>query len=141
MEAEASDYAPDETGGMLVGYWSDTGDAVITATIQGGPSALRRPSRFVPDGLWQQERLDEIYLQSGRVHTYLGDWHSHPLGSLRPSGRDRDTAKKVAKSTEARAPQPLTLIAAKSDGEWHWGAFRYRHRRGFDRLAVRPYAQ
>lgn len=131
MEAEAALHGPDETGGMLIGYWSDSGDAVITDTIEGGPGAVRRPSRFLPDGQWQQERLDEIYIRSGRVHTFLGDWHSHPLGGLRPSLRDRDTAKKVAKSKEARASQPLTLICAKREGHWRWAVFGYRRRRGF----------
>jgi integrative and conjugative element protein (TIGR02256 family) len=131
METEAALHAPDETGGMLIGYWSDSGDAVITDTIEGGPGAVRRPSRFLPDGNWQQERLDEIYIRSGRVLTFLGDWHSHPLGGVRPSLRDRDTAKKVAKSKEARASQPLTLICAKREGHWRWAVFGYRRRRGF----------
>lgn len=136
MEAEATEHAPDETGGMLVGYWSETGDAVITGTIGGGPGAVRQPSRFVADGAWQQKRLDQIYLGSGRVHTYLGEWHSHPTGGLRPSYRDRATARKIARTKEARAPKPLMLIAIGDHGVWQWGAFCYRGRRGFRRLTL-----
>lgn len=139
MEADADSYQPDETGGMLIGYWSETGDAVITETIEGGPGAERGRSRFVPDGQWQQERLDEIYVRSGRRHTYLGDWHSHPTGLLRPSRRDRDTAKAVSKTSEARAPEPLTLIASGTTDGWRCGVFLYRRRRGFDKLALRPF--
>jgi integrative and conjugative element protein (TIGR02256 family) len=137
IEAEAARHAPDETGGMLVGYWSESGDAVITGTIEGGPQAVRRPNCFVPDGIWQQERLDEIYIRSGRVHTYLGDWHSHPIGALRPSRRDRDTAKRIAKEKEARAPHPLTVIGSTYDGQWSWAAFCYGRRRGFRELPLR----
>ena len=139
LEAEAAKHAPDETGGMLVGYWSESGEAVITETIEGGPDAIRRPSRFEPNGEWQQERLGELYIQSGRVHTYLGDWHSHPHGVPRPSLRDRDTAKKVAATKAARAPQPLTLICSKGSGDWEWAVFCYRRRRGFRRLNILRY--
>ncbi|HEX3055044.1 MAG TPA: Mov34/MPN/PAD-1 family protein [Gaiellaceae bacterium] len=136
MEADASEHSPRETGGMLLGYWSAQGQAVITKTIPGGPGAVRMRTRFEPDGLWQQEILDEIYLRSGRITTYLGDWHSHPVGVLRPSGRDKSTAKEVAKSQSARAPRPLTLIGVEVGGGWKWGVFRYRGRRGFERLAL-----
>jgi integrative and conjugative element protein (TIGR02256 family) len=138
-EEEAAEHAPDETGGMLVGYWSESGGAVITETIDGGPDAIRRPSRFEPNGAWQQQRLDEIYLQSGRLQTYLGDWHSHPHGAPRPSFRDRETAKKVATAKEARAPRPLTVICSKHNGRWEWAAFCYRRRRGFRRLSIARY--
>ena len=140
MESDADSHKPDETGGMLIGYWSERGDAVITETIEGGPAAERGRSRFVPDGRWQQERLDEIYIHSGRRFTYLGDWHSHPTGLLRPSHRDRETAKAVAKTREARAPEPLTLIASGTKEGWRWGVFRYRRRRGFDQLVLKPFA-
>lgn len=141
LEEEAAEHSPDETGGMMVGYWSEGGEVVITETIEGGPGAVRRPSRFEPDGEWQQQRLDELYVQSGRLHTYLGDWHSHPQGIPRPSFRDRQTAKKVAAAKEARAPQPLTLICSKNSGGWEWAAFSYRRRRGFQRLRIQRYSE
>ncbi len=136
MEADAAEYAFDESGGMLIGYWSENGDAVITNVVAGGPSATRRPNSFVPDGRWQQERLEEIYDRSGRLHTYLGDWHSHPAGALRPSRRDRATARKIARASEARAPQPLTLITVQDGYAWRWRVFRYRSRRNIEQLAL-----
>jgi integrative and conjugative element protein (TIGR02256 family) len=124
---------------MLVGYWSESGEVVIAKTIEGGPRAVRRLSRFEPDGDWQQQRLDEIYIHSGRLHTYLGDWHSHPHGEPRPSFRDRETAKKIAAAKEARAPRPLTLICSEDNGEWVWAAFCYRRRRDFQQLSIVRY--
>lgn len=136
MAADAAEHAPDESGGMLIGYWSENGDAVITNVVAGGPGATRRPNSFVPDGRWQQERLEEIYNRSGRLHTYIGDWHSHPAGALRPSRRDRATARKIAGASEARAPQPLTLITVKDEHAWRWRVFRYRSRRNFKQLTL-----
>jgi integrative and conjugative element protein (TIGR02256 family) len=141
MEADASEHSPRETGGMLLGYSSESGHAVISDIIPGGTNAVRTRTRFEPNGLWQQAILDEIYLRSGRITTYLGDWHSHPTGVFRPSGRDRTTAKQIAKTRAARAPRPLTLIGVQVRDGWRWGAFRYRGRRGFEHLSLERFSR
>jgi integrative and conjugative element protein (TIGR02256 family) len=113
MVREARDHAPQETGGMLIGYrTSELADAeiVVTGLIGAGPEARRTRNRFEPDGPWQQEQLERIYAQSGRVTTYLGDWHSHPRGGTRLSAIDRATYQRVASDRKARAPHPLVLI-------------------------------
>lgn len=139
LEAEAEEFAPDETGGMLVGYSSDR-SLVITRVIPGGPAAIRLASRFEPDGEWQQAELERIYIESGRIETFLGDWHSHPLGVGRPSRRDRRTAARVARSPQARCRTPLTLIAGKTltDG-WTLAPFVYLGWRRFRALTMEAY--
>ena len=126
MMDDASSHLPNESGGMLLGYRSPGGDLVIAELLEGGPDAIRKPTRFVPDGRWQQRQLALAYERSGRIHTYLGDWHSHPGGVLQPSRRDRRTARAVARSKAARAPQPVTLIGTPDkEGRWRWTAFIY----------------
>jgi integrative and conjugative element protein (TIGR02256 family) len=125
MEADASEHAPRETGGMLVGYRSTEGDEVVTGVIIGGPRAMRRSERFVGDGEWQQARLDKVYLESGGVITYLGEWHSHPAGLLKPSRLDRRTARRIARKRAARAPRPLMIIGVTDGDGWRWRAFRH----------------
>ena len=47
MIAEARDWTPLETGGILMGYWSLTGsEVVITHTIGAGPAAIHRRSEL-----------------------------------------------------------------------------------------------
>jgi integrative and conjugative element protein (TIGR02256 family) len=118
--AESAEHAPLETGGMLLGYeGTDAAGTVITALVGHGPLARHARGRFIPDGPWQQEELERIYGESGRVTTYLGDWHSHPNSPPFPSRRDRRTARTVARTRHARAPRPLTVIAGSTaDGEW-----------------------
>jgi integrative and conjugative element protein (TIGR02256 family) len=125
LEAEGRRWAPDETGGMLVGYRTDNGadaDLVITDVIPAGPRAVRERVRFAPDGEWQQRRLEELYEESGRVTTFLGDWHTHPRGGVRPSRVDRRTFRTVAKEKGARAPFPLMLIVGLWQGWRQVGA-------------------
>lgn len=114
--AEATDRAPLETGGMLVGYRGhDRPELVVTAATGPGPRARHRRYTFAPDGHWQQRLLAAIYEQSGRVTSYLGDWHSHPDGRPLPSTRDLKTARKVSRRSSARAPHPITLILDVDD--------------------------
>jgi integrative and conjugative element protein (TIGR02256 family) len=132
MLREARARAPLETGGMLLGYVSpntDPEDVVIERVIGPGPNAKHFSDRFEPDGHWQQCRLADAYQQSGRITTYLGDWHTHPDGLPEPSWRDWRTARRVARSEAARMSRPLMLIVA-SNAEETWTAMAYRWARG-----------
>ncbi len=113
---EAAELAPSETGGILMGYWSTDGAAVVvTNSVPGGPAAVHQRSRFEPDPTWQREEVARLYRTSGRVHTYLGDWHTHPGGSARPSRLDKRTAKTIATAHEARSPRPVFIILSLRD--------------------------
>jgi integrative and conjugative element protein (TIGR02256 family) len=139
LEADADEHDPCETGGMLIGYPSEQ-SLVITRLVPGGPGAIREHARFEPDGEWQQAELERVYAESGRIETYLGDWHSHPIGVARPSRRDRRTAARIARDRHARCRNPLTLIAGKSwrDG-WEFAPFIYRGWRGFLKVSLETY--
>jgi hypothetical protein len=66
-----------------------------------------------------------VYRDSGRVVTFLGDWHSHPHGLPLPSATDVETAGRTAANERARAPRPLMVILGRDDDEWLLLAFRY----------------
>jgi integrative and conjugative element protein (TIGR02256 family) len=99
-----------ETGGLLIGYWTDDDRPVVTDVIGPGPGAVHLPRSFQPDHTWQSEQLANLYAQSGRRRTYLGDWHTHPLGSAEPSRTDRATLRRIAATPAARTPRPLMAI-------------------------------
>lgn len=111
MKAEAQRATPNETGGVFMGYWSrDGSEVVITEVIGPGPAATHRPGSFTPDAGYQEAEIARHYQGSGRLHTYLGDWHTHPGGSARLSRRDRRTISKIARAAAARAPVLLMGI-------------------------------
>lgn len=132
LEREANRHFPDESGGVLLGYADADKPKRIQAVDQigPGPEATHERHRFEPDAAWQTERIAAAYDESGRVVTYLGDWHSHPCGSAVPSVLDRSTARLIARSREARAPHPLMMIVHGCPGEWQVAAYRW----GFWRL-------
>jgi integrative and conjugative element protein (TIGR02256 family) len=128
LVAEANRMAPLETGGVLLG-WGVEGDEVVVADAIGpGARAVHRRHRFEPDSRWQRREITEAYERSGRVHRYLGDWHSHPGGGSNPSGRDRRTARRISRHRASRARQPVMLIL--SDAHDSWKPVPYRLLRG-----------
>lgn len=95
-----------------MGYWGKKNTIHIAAVVGPGPGATHEQHRFVPDHPWQTQRIEEIYIDSGRRTSYLGDWHTHPDGEPRPSIRDKATARLIAEHPPARAPKPILLISS-----------------------------
>ena len=117
---EAEKTYPLETGGVFLGYWAATGrEAVIIEMVGPGPDAVHKTHGFIPDYPYQEEYIADYYAASGRRHTYLGDWHTHPdSAQTRLSWRDRQTLGRIASSPEARSPVPLMGVLAGEPESW-----------------------
>src|SRR3984957_16909674 len=140
MIREADGRSPNETGGVLMGYFSGN-EAVVTEIAGPGPKAIHRKSSFSPDYEFQTERIAESYERSDRLSGYLGDWHTHPQGSLTLSSKDRGTLRRIAHYKEARVLTPVMLLLA-GGRDWRIGAWSYEPRRvmGFGIGRVRQIA-
>lgn len=129
MHAEAQKKHPNETGGVLMGYWdaARTG-VVIKKTIGPGPHALHGRTFFSPDSNYHESQISVIYEKSGYRWTYLGDWHVHPNASTNMSSADRKTLKNIALYKPARAPQPIMLIIGGKRADYKLTAYVLSHR-------------
>lgn len=87
---EMNKWYPNETGGVLIGYWNEN-QPVITQLIDGGPNAVRSKTSFIPDHKYQVDVISKIYKSSNRIETYLGDWHTHPDAKAYLSSTDKKT--------------------------------------------------
>lgn len=148
MQKEAARKYPLETGGVLMGYQvPESREVVVTAAIGPGPMAVHSRTRFIPDAAWQLARISEIYAESARAHTYLGEWHIHPGGTCHLSLLDRKTLCRIASTPEARAPEPVMLILAGQPEQWKIEAVRLRSNgrfcifRQLDKLEVSTYKE
>ena len=122
MIALAGEAYPNETGGVLVGY--DAGNGLVVTDITGpGPAAQHEPAAFTPDAAYQEAEVARLYRNSGRLHTYLGDWHSHPDGGATLSAKDKRTLKRISRHKEARMREPVMAILA---GKIHWELCAWR---------------
>ncbi len=133
LAADHVRYAPDETGGVLLGYWGNVLEVVITEATSAGLGAEHSQARYAPDSKHDASEIARIYEQSGRIHAYLGDWHSHPAGSLGLSRRDRRTLARIGRHEEARAAVPLMAILASESEQltlaiWALGGHERRRR-------------
>lgn len=101
-----------ETGGALLG-WREDDEWVVHTVLGPGPRARHGFSTFEPDAEWQVERGRSIYRESGGMIAYVGEWHSHPRGSRRPSRQDTITMREIASDPAFRAPEPLSAIISR----------------------------
>lgn len=126
MLLDGRTHFPNETGGVLIGYWASDAEAVIATMIEGGPKAKRTRTRFVPDSEFQNARIEKIYQESNQSLAYLGDWHTHPLGRLALSPTDKTTLRRISSYPDARANTPIMLLLAGGDGDWSMAAWCWR---------------
>ncbi|WP_439472059.1 Mov34/MPN/PAD-1 family protein [Brevundimonas sp.] len=125
----AEQYAPLETGGVLLG-WRKGPDRVVTAIVGPGPRALHGRHMFLPDHVWQIAQIDEAFARSNGDLDYLGDWHTHPDGAAALSELDRKTLHKLGRKTA----DSVMAIAAPAEGVgWTLAAWRQPRGRWLDR--------
>lgn len=119
MATDAEAWAPNETGGILAGYWSTKhSECVVTHLVDAGPDAEHRPTGMTPDAAYQDSELDGIFGETDGASVYVGEWHSHPDAPAFPSPIDRATLRRIALHSAAFAPRPLMLLADRLDDRW-----------------------
>jgi integrative and conjugative element protein (TIGR02256 family) len=129
--SEAERAYPQETGGVLMGYWAKRySEVVITTAIGPGPQAQHRQQSFVPDSEFHEAEIARIYHESHRLLTYLGDWHTHPAGSSYLSWRDKRTLSRIAACRESRCPAPIMAVMGEgSNRDWVIRVWKYKRQR------------
>jgi integrative and conjugative element protein (TIGR02256 family) len=134
MAVEAGRWFPRETGGVWMGYEAGD-DVVVTCVIGPGPRAVHEEARFEPDAEYQLAEIDRHYQESGRVDSYVGEWHTHPLGGVNLSPVDQRALREVAQDPASRQPAPLMAILA---GGSRWRLCVWRYRRAWFGTATDP---
>lgn len=118
MIREADSTYPYETGGILLGRHFP-GLFHVTHMVGPGPGARHYKTSFIPDRDWQYEQIDALYGQLSGSLDYLGDWHTHPQGSLSPSETDLALLEAIAATPESRCPTPIMcILAGTGSGKW-----------------------
>lgn len=119
MKREADKFYDFETGGTYMGYWATESEAVVTHNIPAGPRASHQRNHFEPDQAWQIGEIERHYYESGRLDTYLGDWHTHPDATHASlSWADIACLKRIIKTPEARQHRPIMLLVTGRSGDW-----------------------
>lgn len=111
------DSYPYETGGILIGRYSeDLKWAEITA-ITGAPANSKRTlCSFIRS---TQGIITKLKSAWKKQQYYLGEWHYHPNASPRPSGLDLKTMCDLSKNEGLHCPEPILLIIGGGPYNWH----------------------
>lgn len=108
---EASRFLIRETGGILIGYWTKSGDIVITHASSPGLKAYNGYFSFEIDAVYCQGYLNYIFDTTGGALSYLGEWHTHPLGyGLNLSSTDMLNMHHIAKDKSYKCSTPVVIL-------------------------------
>lgn len=119
ITGQANEMRPLETGGILLG-WRDGNDRVVVDVVGPGNAALHGRTKFIPDHSWQVQQINRIFEETSGDIDYLGDWHTHPTGTVRMSAEDHVTLKRIAKKIGGA----VMLIASPVCGQgWTFGGW------------------
>ncbi len=99
---------PLETGGVLTGYYNAGHDtAVITRAAGPPPDSQHGRTRFYRGTQGLNDMLSRLWRKR---EYYLGEWHYHPGGAVRPSAADVKQMQEIAKDAPSRCPEPILLL-------------------------------
>ncbi len=107
-----------ETGGILVGYYTKKHDIAVLTAVSTAPADSRHGRNWFERGVHGLQYWLRSLWNSKRYY-YLGEWHFHPNQSPTPSGEDMQQMRSIAESARYRCPEPLLLvIGGNPRGNW-----------------------
>lgn len=97
-----------ETGGILVGRYSDDGMTVLVRGAGGPPpDSVRGPCTFVRGTSGVDEWLARLWRHGAY---YLGEWHLHPDAPATASPTDLESLRLIATNPDYHCANPVLLI-------------------------------
>ncbi|MEQ9442146.1 MAG: Mov34/MPN/PAD-1 family protein [Cyclobacteriaceae bacterium] len=98
-----------ETGGVLIGRYTETQDCALLTQVVGPTQDSTAGRTWFRRGIKGLQRLIDHYWKSEHSY-YLGEWHFHPFAPPAPSSQDLRQMNNIACSHSYNCPEPLLLI-------------------------------
>ena len=104
-----------ETGGVLIGRYSDDNRLAVVVEATDPPSGSSATAvSFERSATGLAESLTE-YWNKG-LH-YVGEWHYHPTGRPQPSMRDRKQMIQISDDPAYDCPVPILVVVGEARSE------------------------
>jgi len=116
-----------ESGGILLGYYTDQLDCAVVTRVTGPGRGSRAGGTWFERGVAGLQAVVTRLWRSGRGY-YLGEWHFHPDASADPSPDDLQTLRRIACDRGSQCRHPALLILG-GDPATSWTASAYVFRR------------
>jgi integrative and conjugative element protein (TIGR02256 family) len=118
LEAECSKAYEMETGGILIGYYSDDRlTAVITEATSPPKDSTFGNYWFVRGVAGLKTLLTRRWKNVVHRTYYLGEWHYHPADHVTPSDDDFRQMVVIGKSANYQCREPIMLIIGQKYNE------------------------
>jgi len=104
-----------ETGGILIGRTYQKSRVIcVTRTLPPPSDSLETPYAFRRGVKDVPESIQDLYARSGGQLGYVGEWHSHPNGSVTLSKQDKRAARQIQRHLScAQLPTHLLIATEK----------------------------
>ncbi len=121
---------PEETGGVLVGYYTPQRDTAVVTAVEPPPPDSRRGRTWFERGVeGLRELFRELWKRAGSSRRYyLGEWHLHPRGAPWPSSTDRRQMQEIADGPYECPETVLILVGGQPPEAWEVGVWVFRRR-------------
>ena len=123
IDSYSSEFLPNETGGILLGF-NDQNNIYITHATKAGEKALHSPFRFMRDYYFSKRELDNIFIKTEGKCDYIGEWHSHPTNNS-ISILDKFSLLSLTLNPFNNIDKPLLLINVNTGQIWRKDVFVY----------------
>lgn len=98
-----------ETGGVLIGHYTDRLDWAVVTRVCGPSADSRAGATWFERGTNKLQAMFDEYWRRGRGY-YLGEWHFHPGAAPNPSEPDMNSMRRIAQDPSCQCGQPVLLI-------------------------------
>lgn len=118
---------PNETGGVLIGYYS--ADQITASILHITPPprhSTHQKYSFHRSSTGLKKILDSMWDQG---QYYLGEWHYHPNASAEPSNTDLKQMVVISKNKNLKCPEPILIIVGGSSKGWEISASVFTNER------------
>jgi integrative and conjugative element protein (TIGR02256 family) len=111
-----------ETGGILVGRYTETHDFAVVTSASDAPRDSRAGGTWFSRGVAGLQRwLNGLWKSKA---FYLGEWHFHPFALASPSGDDLAEMRSIATTESYHCPEPiLMIVGGDPKKDWHVRVF------------------
>ena len=111
---------PYETGGIIIGRYSDDGLTAYVSEITNPPDdSIKKMTSFKRGVNGLQKKLDSLWKDN---LYYLGEWHYHPNASSYPSEYDIKQMILLSNTKGLKCPEPILLIVGGDKDNWSYSA-------------------
>jgi integrative and conjugative element protein (TIGR02256 family) len=115
MMAVRAEQLPNETGGILLGYFDFNRNIVVVVDALRAPTdSVSTPVEFTRGSAGVREAVAEAGRRTAEVVGYIGEWHSHPKGcAADPSQDDMEQVVQLALGMSEEGSPVVTMIVGE----------------------------